>query len=176
MMGLKLVWERGTGRLLGAQAVGPDGVDKRIDVVATALRFGANVRDLVSLELCYAPPFNSAKDPVNMAGFVAENVLSGKLRQFFPEDVADLPRDGSVTLLDVRTPSECARGMIDGFVNIPVDQIRDRLDEIPADKPVYLHCKSGQRSYIAYRMLTGLGYDCRNLAGGYDRWSAVTQG
>ncbi len=175
-MGLKVLWEKGTGRLLGAQAVGPEGVDKRIDVVATAIRFGANVRDLVSLELCYAPPFNSAKDPVNMAGFVAENVLCGKLRQFFPEDVAGLPRDGSVTLLDVRTPAECSRGMIDGFVNIPVDEIRARVNEIPANKPVYLHCKSGQRSYIAYRILVGLGYECYNLAGGYDRWSAVTQG
>lgn len=176
MMGLKVLWEKGTGRLLGAQAVGAEGVDKRIDVVATAIRFGANVRDLVSLELCYAPPFNSAKDPVNMAGFVAENVLCGKLRQFFPEDVAGLPRDGSVTLLDVRTPAECSRGMIDGFVNIPVDEIRARVSEVPKNKPVYLHCKSGQRSYIAYRILTGMGYECYNLAGGYDRWSAVTQG
>ena len=176
MMGLKVIWEKGSGRLLGAQAIGPEGVDKRIDVVATALRFGANVRDLVSLELCYAPPFNSAKDPINMAGFVAENVLSGKLRQFFPEDVDSLPRDGSVTLVDVRTPGEYARGNIEGFTNIPVDEIRERLDEIPKDKPVYLHCKSGQRSYIAYRILTGYGYDCYNLAGGYDRWSACAQG
>lgn len=176
MMGLKVLWEKNTGRLLGAQAVGAEGVDKRIDVVATAIRFGANVRDLVSLELCYAPPFNSAKDPVNMAGFVAQNVLDGNLRQFFPEDVDGLPRDGSVTLLDVRTPGECARGMIDGFVNIPVDELRDRLDQIPPDKPVYLHCKSGQRSYIAYRILVGNGYKCHNLAGGYDRWSAITQG
>lgn len=176
MMGLKVLWEKNTGKLLGAQAVGPEGVDKRIDVVAIAIRFGANVRDLASLELCYAPPFNSAKDPVNMAGFVAENVLDGTLRQFFPEDIADLPRDGSITLLDVRTPGECSCGMIDGFVNIPVDEIRDRVDEIPANKPVYLHCKSGQRSYIASRILTGLGYECHNLAGGYDRWSAITRG
>ena len=176
MMGLKVLWEKGSGRLLGAQAVGPEGVDKRIDVIATAIRFGANVRDLVSLELCYAPPFNSAKDPVNMAGFVAENVLSGKLRQFFPEDVDGLPRDGSVTLVDVRTPGEHARGNIEGFKNIPVDEIRNRIDEIPANKPVYLHCNSGQRSYIACRILTGLGYECHNLAGGYDRWSAYTQG
>ena len=173
MMGLKVLWEKGTGKLLGAQAVGPEGVDKRIDVIATAIRFGADVRDLASLELCYAPPFNSAKDPVNMAGFVAQNVLSGTLRQFFPEDVAGLPRDGSVTLVDVRTPGEHARGGIDGFVNIPVDEIRARIDEIPKDKPVYLHCKSGQRSYIACRILTGLGYTCYNLAGGYDRWSAI---
>ena len=109
-----------------------------------------------------------------MAGFVAENVLSGKLRQFFPEDVAGLPRDGSVTLIDVRSPSERVQnGTIEGFVNIPVDEIRERVDEIPAGKPVYLHCKSGQRSYIACRILTGLGYECHNLAGGFDRWSAV---
>lgn len=172
-MGLKVLWEKGTGKLLGAQAIGSEGVDKRIDVIATAIRFGADVRDLVSLELCYAPPFNSAKDPVNIAGFVAQNVLDGTLRQFFPEDVAGLPRDGSVTLIDVRTPGEHARGRIDGFANIPVDEIRARLDEIPTDKPVYLHCKSGQRSYIACRILTGLGYSCYNLAGGYDRWSAI---
>ena len=176
MMGLKILWDPQSGKLLGAQAVGPEGVDKRIDVVATAIRFGADVRDLASLELCYAPPFGSAKDPVNMAGFVAENVLSGKLQQFFPEDVDDLPRDGSLTLVDVRTPGEHARGAIDGFVNIPVDDLRARLDEIPADKPVYLHCKSGQRSYIACRILTGLGYDCHNLAGGYDRYSAAKRG
>ena len=176
MMGLKVLWEKGTGKLLGAQAIGQKGVDKRVDVIATAIRFGANVRDLASLELCYAPPFNSAKDPVNMAGFVAENVLEGKLRQFYPEDVATLPRDGSVTLLDVRTPGEYSRGMIEGFKNIPVDELRDRVEEIDREKPVYLHCKSGQRSYIAYRILTGLGYECYNLAGGYDRWSAITQG
>ena len=175
MMGLKVLWEKGTGKLLGAQAVGAEGVDKRMDVVATAIRFGADVRDLASLELCYAPPFNSAKDPVNMAGFVAQNVLAGTLRQYFPEDVAGLPRDGSVTLVDVRTPGECSRGMIDGFVNIPVDELRDRLAEIPLEKPVYVHCKSGQRSYIACRILAGMGYECYNLAGGYDRWSAVTQ-
>ncbi|MDO4798102.1 MAG: FAD-dependent oxidoreductase [Coriobacteriales bacterium] len=177
MMGIKVLWDPQTGKLLGAQAVGPEGVDKRIDVIATAIRLGADVRDLASLELCYAPPFGSAKDPVNMAGFVAENVLSGKLRQFFPEDVADLPRDGSVTLLDVRTPHErVVNGFIDGFVNIPVDEIRERADEIPQGKPVYVHCKSGQRSYIACRILTGLGYTCYNLAGGFDRWSAATRG
>lgn len=177
MMGLKVLWDPQTGKLLGAQAIGPEGADKRIDVIATAIRLGADVRDLASLELCYAPPFGSAKDPVNMAGFVAENVLSGKLRQFFPEDVAGLPRDGSVTLLDVRTPQErVTNGCIDGFVNIPVDELRGRVSEIPADKPVYVHCKSGQRSYIACRILTGLGYTCFNLAGGFDRWSAATRG
>ena len=174
MMGLKVLWDPHTGKLLGAQAVGPEGVDKRIDVIATALRLGADVRDLASLELCYAPPFGSAKDPVNMAGFVAENVLSGKLRQFFPEDVAGLPRDGSVTLLDVRTPAERKiNGSIDGFANIPVDEIRDRVGEITPGKPVYVHCKSGQRSYIACRILTGLGFECYNLAGGFDRYSAA---
>ena len=173
-MGLKVLWDPKTGKLLGAQAVGPEGADKRIDVIACAIRLGADVRDLASLELCYAPPFGSAKDPVNMAGFVAENVLSGKLRQFFPEDVAGLPRDGSVTLIDVRSPSERVQnGTIEGFANIPVDEIRERIGEIPAGKPVYLHCKSGQRSYIACRILTGLGYECYNLAGGFDRWSAV---
>ena len=119
-MSVKVLWDKATHKLLGAQIVGFDGVDKRMDVLATAIRFGAKVTDLANLELCYAPPFGSAKDPVNMVGFVAENVISGKVKQFFWHDVEALPRDGSVTLLDVRTKTEAARGMIDGFVNIPL--------------------------------------------------------
>ena len=108
--------------------------------------------------------------------FLQAGLTRTDLKQFFPENVADLPRDGSVTLLDVRTPGEHAAGAIDGFVNIPVDELRARIAEVPLDKPVYVHCKSGQRSYIACRILTGLGYECYNLAGGYDRWSAATRG
>ena len=174
-MSVKLLWEKGSLKLLGAQIVGFDGVDKRMDVLATAIRFGAKVTDLTELELCYAPPFGSAKDPVNMAGFVAENVVSGKLKQFFWHDVSSLPRDGSVTLLDVRTDIERSRGAIDGFMHIPVDSLREHLDLLPKDKPVYVHCHSGLRSYIACRILSGYGYDCYNLAGGWRLYESVTK-
>ena len=173
-MSVKVLWDKATHKLLGAQIVGFDGVDKRMDVLATAIRFGAKVTDLANLELCYAPPFGSAKDPVNMVGFVAENVISGKVKQFFWHDVEALPRDGSVTLLDVRTKTEVARGMIDGFMNIPLDSLRENIDQIPKGKPVYVHCHSGLRSYIACRILAGNGYDCYNLAGGWRLYESVT--
>lgn len=166
-MSIKALWDKQTLKILGAQIVGFDGVDKRMDVLATAIRFGAKITDLAELELCYAPPFGSAKDPVNMLGFVAENVISGKIKQFFWDDVENLLRDGSVTLLDVRTATEVQRGKIDGFINIPLDSLRERISEIPKDKPVYVHCHSGLRSYIACRILSGNGYECFNLAGGW---------
>ena len=175
MLSLKVLFERATGRILGAQAVGFDGVDKRMDVLATAMRFGARVQDLTRLELCYAPPFGSAKDPVNMAGFVGENLMNGTVRQFHWSDVADLPRDGSVQLVDVRTPAEYARGHIEGFVNLPLDGLRGLLDKLDPAKPVYVHCHSGLRSYIACRLLTGEGFTCYNLAGGYRLWAAIQQ-
>lgn len=166
-MSVKILWEKESLRLLGAQIVGFDGVDKRIDVLAAAIRFGAKVTDLTELELSYAPPFSSAKDPVNFAGYVAENVIGGKIRQFFWHDVDKLPRDGSVTLLDIRYPGEVRAGRIDGFINIPLEELRDHLQEIPKGKPVYVHCHSGLRSYIACRILSGHAYDCYNLAGGW---------
>lgn len=172
-MSVKVLWDKQTHKLLGAQIVGFDGVDKRMDVLAAAIRFGAKVTELKELELCYAPPFGSAKDPVNMVGYVAKNVISGKVKQFFWNDVEALPRDGSVTLLDVRTKSEAARGMIGGFVNIPLDDLRDGLENIPKDKPVYVYCHSGLRSYIACRLLSGYGYDCYNLAGGWRLYESV---
>ena len=172
-MSIKALWDRKTLKLLGAQIVGFDGVDKRLDVLAACIRLGAKITDLTRLELCYAPPFGSAKDPVNMLGFTAENIVTEKVKQFFWHDVANLPRDGSVTLLDVRTPLEVSRGKIDGFINIPVDSLRERINEIPADKPVYVHCHSGLRSYIACRILSGLGYDCYNLAGGWRLYESV---
>lgn len=172
-MSVKALWDRKTLKLLGAQIVGFDGVDKRLDVLAACIRLGAKITDLTRLELCYAPPFGSAKDPVNMLGFTAENIVTEKVKQFFWHDVANLPRDGSVTLLDVRTPMEVSRGKIDGFINIPVDSLRERINEIPADKPVYVHCHSGLRSYIACRILSGLGYDCYNLAGGWRFYESV---
>ena len=172
-MSVKVLWDKNTKKLIGAQIVGFDGVDKRMDVLATAIRFGAEVTDLKDLELCYAPPFGSAKDPVNMAGFVAENVINGTVRQFFWHDVEKLPRDGSVTLLDVRTKTETARGMIDGFIKIHLDTLSDNLDKLPKDKPVYVHCHSGLRSYIACRILSGNGYECYNLAGGWRLYESV---
>ena len=164
---IKTLYEKGTGKILGAQLVGYDGVDKRCDVIATAIRAGMTAYDLTELELCYAPPFGSAKDPVNFVGYVIENTLTGKVKNFFWNDVEKLPRDGSVTLLDVRTPSEREVGHIPGFIHIPLDELRQRAGELPQDKPVYIHCHSGLRSYLACRMLTGLGYDCYNLSGGW---------
>lgn len=172
-MSIKALWDKKTLRIIGAQIVGFDGVDKRMDVLATAIRLGAKITDLTTLELCYAPPFGSAKDPVNMLGFVAENIVSGKLKQFFWHDVENLARDGSVFLLDTRTPYEVMYGKIDGFVNIPLDSLRQRINEIPKDKPVYVHCHSGLRSYLACRILIGNGYDCYNLAGGWRLYESV---
>lgn len=172
-MSIKAIWDKQTLKILGAQIVGFDGVDKRMDVLAAAIRFGAKITDLTELELCYAPPFGSAKDPANMLGFVAENITAGKVKQFFWHDVQNLPRDRSATLLDVRTQTEVQRGRIDGFMNIPLDSLRERISEIPKDKPVYVHCHSGQRSYIACRILSGCGYDCFNLAGGWRLYESV---
>lgn len=172
-MSIKALWDKKTLKIIGAQIVGFDGVDKRMDVLASSIRFGAKITDLTNLELCYAPPFGSAKDPVNMLGFVAENIITGKMKQFFWNDVEKLPRDGSVTLLDVRTVTEVRRGRIDGFINIPLDSLRERIEEIPKDKPVYLHCHSGLRSYIALCILKGNGYDCFNLSGGWRLYESV---
>lgn len=173
MMSIKALWDKKSLKIIGAQIVGFDGVDKRMDVLAAAIRLGSKITDLTELELCYAPPFSSAKDPVNMLGFVAENIVTGKIKQFFWNDVENLPRDNSVTLLDTRTVTEAARGKIDGFVNIPLDSLRERINEIPKDKPVYVHCHSGMRSYIACRILQGNGYDCYNLAGGWRLYESV---
>ncbi len=172
---MKVLYEKKTGRLLGAQLVGYDGVDKRCDVLATAIRAGMTAFDLTELELCYAPPFGSAKDPVNYAGFAIENVLTGKVKTFHWHDVAALPRDGSVTLLDVRTPTERAGGAIEGFQGIPLDELRQRVGELDPGKPVYIHCHSGLRSYLACRILTGLGFDCWNLTGGSRFYSLVVK-
>ena len=158
VMTMKVVFEKETYRILGAQIVGYEGVDKRIDVLATAIHAGMKAQDLAKLDLAYAPPYSSAKDPVNLAGFMIENISDGTLKQFHIEDVKNLPHDGSVTLLDTRTPWEYQRGHVDGFVNIPVDNLRERLDEIPKEKPVYVMCQSGLKSYIATRILEGNGY------------------
>ena len=170
---MKVVFERGTGRLLGAQVLGRAGADKRIDVLATALHAGMTGPGLTELDLAYAPPYASAKDPVNMAGYLIENLLTGKVRQFRLEDLDALPRDGSVTLLDARTPGEYARGHVEGFRNLPVDDLRDRLDTLDPGKPVYVMCQSGLRSYLACRILAQHGFACYNFAGGYRFYEAV---
>ena len=175
VMTMKVVFEKETYRLLGAQIVGFEGVDKRIDVLATAIRAGMKATELKDLELAYAPPYSSAKDPVNMAGFMVDNIARGLLRQWHLADADSLPRDGSVTLLDTRTPGEYSAGHIEGFINIPVDDLRERLHELDRTKPVYVICQSGLRSYIACRILAGHGFDCYNFSGGYRFYATVTQ-
>ena len=172
-MSVKTLFEKGTGRILGAQIVGYEGADKRIDVIATAIRTGGDYRLLEELDLAYAPPYSSAKDPVNMAGFVIDNVVSGRIRQFFWDDVAEIAKDPSSLFVDVRSPEEYARGHLQGSVNIPVDCIRERMSEIPRDVHVRLICHSALRSYIAGRILMQNGYECSHLAGGYRLYSSV---
>ena len=173
VMTMKVVFEKATYRLLGAQIVGYEGVDKRIDVLATAIRAGMKATELKDLDLAYAPPYSSAKDPVNMAGFMIENIAKGVLKQWHLADADTLPRDGSVTLLDTRTVEEFAHGHIDGFTNIPVDELRERLGELDKSKPVYVICQSGLRSYIACRILAGNGFECYNFSGGFRYYDAV---
>jgi len=172
LMTMKVVFEKDTYRLLGAQIVGYEGVDKRIDVLATAIHAGLKATELKDLDLAYAPPYSSAKDPINMAGFMIDNLSKG-LKQWHLQDVHQLPRDGSATLLDTRTVEEYSSGHIEGFVNIPVDELRERIGEIQAGKPVYVICQSGLRSYIAARILEGYGFETYNFAGGFRFYDAV---
>ena len=174
-MTLKVLWEKETLRLLGAQIVGRSGVDKRIDVLATAIRSGMKATELAELDLAYAPPYSSAKDPVNMAGFMIENIAQGRVKQFHWQQIDALPWDGSVTLLDTRTAGEYRRGHVDGFINIPVDELRERLGELDSSKPVYVMCQTGLRSYVASRLLTQHGFDCYNFSGGYRFYAMVTR-
>ena len=173
-MVMKLIFERESYRILGAQIVGYEGVDKRIDVIATAICSGLSALSLKDLDLAYAPPYSSAKDPVNMAGFMIDNIKNGVLKQFFWDEVASLPQDDSIIRLDVRTPAEYGRGHIEGFINIPVDELRDRIAELPKGKPVYVICHSGIRSYIACRILSQYGFDCHNFSGGFGLYSALS--
>lgn len=169
---LKLIFDPAGGRILGAQAVGADGVDKRIDVLATAMAAGMTVDDLVDLELAYAPPFSSARDPVNVAGMIAQNVMRGDVHIVQWHQLEKI--DPSTTLLlDVRDDTERARGAIPGSIHIPLDDLRGRLGELPRDKTIYVHCRSGQRSYLACRILMQHGYPCANLTGAYQTWAAA---
>ena len=173
VMTMKVVFEKGTLKLLGAQIIGAEGVDKRLDVLATAIQCGIKADMLKNLDLAYAPPFSSAKDPVNMAGFMIENISNGIVKQYYWDEIRDLPRDGSVTLLDTRTVYEYKNGHIDGYINIPVDDLRDRLCELDKSKPIYVICQSGLRSYIACRILSQNGFDCYNFSGGYRFYANV---
>ncbi len=173
LMTMKVVFEKETYRLLGAQIVGYEGVDKRIDVLAAAIHAGMKAPQLKDLDLAYAPPYSSAKDPVNMAGFMIENIANGTLNQWHLADLESLPKDGGAVLLDVRTVQEYNRGHIAGFRNIPVDELRERLNEIDPGKPVYVICESGLRSYIACRILEGSGYEAFNFSGGFRYYNAV---
>ena len=172
-MTMKVVFEKETLRLLGAQVIGYDGVDKRLDVLATAICAGLKADVLKDLDLAYAPSYSSAKDPVNMAGFMIENLNTGLVKQFHWDEVDSLPRDGSVTLLDTRTVHEYSRGHVNGFINIPVDDLRERLNEIEKGKPLYVMCQSGLRSYISCRILAQEGFNCFNFSGGYRFYERV---
>ena len=172
-MYMKVLYEKETLRLLGAQIAGYEGVDKRIDVLAAAIRMGMTADKLAELELAYAPPYSSAKDPVNMAGFMIENLETEKVAQFHWNEVERLKCDGSMTLIDVRTAEEFDSGHIKGFFNIPVDELREHIEEFDIKKPVYVVCQSGLRSYIACCILSQHGFECYNLSGGYGFYSAV---
>jgi len=167
VMTLKVIFEKETYKILGAQCVGYEGVEKRIDVIATAIFAGLTADKLKDLELSYAPPYSSAKDPVNMVGFIIENMKNGIVKQFYYEDIPSLQKRDDVTLLDTRTVYEYMRGHAEGFINIPVDELRERLTELDKSKPVYVMCQSGLRSYLATRILMQNGFDAYNFAGGY---------
>jgi len=172
-LSIKLLFDPDTGKIFGAQVVGGGNVDKTIDVVSIAMRAGLTVFDLEKLELSYAPPFSNAKTPVNIAGYVASNMMRGDLEVFYWDEVEKFDQDRSV-LLDVRTPFEHKMmGTIEGAVNIPVDYLRQRLDEIPKDKDIYIFCEIGLRAYVAYRILVQKGYKVKNLSGGYKTYSAA---
>ncbi|MDY6231185.1 CoA-disulfide reductase [Peptostreptococcus porci] len=171
---LKLIFEIPSGRVLGAQAIGEVGVEKRIDVIATAIAAKMTVRDLQELELSYAPPFSSAKDPVNMAGYVASNILDG-IETVSVMEIDDIVEKGGY-LIDVRTVGEFMAGSMPGAVNIPLDELRDRLDEIPKDKDIYINCQVGLRGYLAVRILKNNGINAVNVDGGYKSYRQLKFG
>ncbi|WP_404331066.1 CoA-disulfide reductase [Mesobacillus maritimus] len=169
---LKLVFDKETGKIFGAQAVGADGADKRIDVIATAIKGGLTVEDLTNLELSYAPPFSSAKDPVNMAGYVATNILDGELEHVQWHEIDKIIEEGGL-LVDVREPIEREFGFIEGSINIPLNDLRNRLDELPKDQTIYVSCQVGLRGYLATRILMNQGYRVKNVDGGWKTYSSV---
>lgn len=171
---LKITFEPKTGRLYGAQCVGYEGVDKRIDEIALLIKKGGTIYDLIELEHCYAPPFSSAKDPIAIAGYVANNIINGSMPIITWREIKNIDQKTSL-LLDVRTPEECEMGIISGSMNIPIDELRKRLSEVPKDKAIYTYCASGHRSYLALLILKAHGYNnVKNLSGGYTTYSMAT--
>lgn len=173
MMGIKLLFTQDTGAILGAQIVGGEGVDKRIDVIAAAIRLKKTVYDLQDMELAYAPPYSSSRDPVQIAGCVAGNILEGKMVPFYVEELKSLPQ--AAEYIDVRTAEEFAAGSIPGFRNIPLDELRRRITEIDLSKPVFVACQIGLRGYLAQRILIQNGAACRNLSGGYRFYKSASE-
>ncbi|PEA55137.1 CoA-disulfide reductase [Bacillus pseudomycoides] len=169
---LKLIFHKETGDIYGAQAVGRDGVDKRIDVIATAMKGKLKVMDLSDLELSYAPPYSSAKDPVNMVGYAASNIIEGLVETVQWHEIDEIVEKGGY-LIDVREPNELKQGMIKGSVNIPLDEVRDRLHELPTGKEIYITCQLGMRGYVAARILMENGYEVKNVDGGFKLYRAV---
>lgn len=169
---LKVIFDKQTGKIYGAQGIGKDGVDKRIDVIATAIKGGLTVLDLPDLELAYAPPYSSAKDPVNMAGYVASNIVEGDVETVQWHEIDDIVANGGY-LVDVRNPEELKLGFIKGAINIPLPALRDRLEELPKDKTIYVNCQVGLRGYLAARILTLNGFQAVNLDGGWKTYSTV---
>ena len=174
-MTMKIVFDRNSQRLLGAQIVGYKGVDKRIDVLATAIYSDLKGSALKDLDLSYAPPYSSPKDPINVAGCMIDNICSGKIKQFYYNQLMTLKSDDTATLLDVRQPLEYRRGHVDGFINIPLDELRERISELDRNKPVFVICHSGMRSYLACCILRSKGYNCYNFSGGYRFYEIVKQ-
>ena len=168
-MFLKLLFSP-EGKIYGAQITGYEGVDKRIDVLSMAQRANATVQDIMDVDLAYAPPFGSAKDPVNMVGYVAENILGGRTKQFYLEDIPSIPE--GAFLLDCRTPAEYEAGHMKGFVNLELDDLRNQLQHCPKDTPIYITCRVGLRGYLAEQLLNGMGFDTYNFAGGYRLYEA----
>ena len=167
IMTIKVLYNKNNLHILGAQIIGTKGVDKRIDVFATAMRAQLKATELVNLDLSYAPPYSSAKDPVNMVGYIIENIEHGLVKQFHFEELEQIKKNYAVILLDTRTPFEYVRGHLEGFINIPIDELRQRLGELSPHKTIYVMCQSGMRSYLACRILSQNGFHCYNFSGGY---------
>ena len=170
---IKVIYDKNSLYILGAQIIGQDGVDKRIDVIATAIKTKLKAKELAYLELAYAPPFSASKDPVNLAGFIIENIENGLVKQFYYEDIETLRTDPNVILLDTRTKVEYERGYAEGFINIPLDSLRERLNELDKTKSIYVMCQSGLRSYLATRILVQNGFDAYNFTGGYRLYNSI---
>jgi rhodanese-related sulfurtransferase len=173
-MTIQIAFSPVNGQLMSAQVIGGEGVDKRLDVLSSVIKNNGTIYDLIEFEQAYAPPFSSAKDPVNMVGFVAENILLGRLKVIECSRLESV--EANAVLIDVRTAAEFAGGTIDGAINLPLDEIRNRLGDIPRDQPLYIFCQQGMRGYLAQRILVQNGFDdVTNLSGGYLLWKAYSE-